>query len=174
MKERITKGLFSLSGASIMIGVVGFMSGIVTIFINVNQQLSVKWLLLALLIGISLTLILLKVIFDLSQEIRPPPPYEHPIRYVAEEQVFVIRRNDNFLNNIVVGCYAQMNEIDRLAYLGVVHLIQDRVIQVKIQNDYSVLSKIPSTQEELRNIIIRPVVPVTALQQMGSLESTNV
>ena len=157
-----------------MIGVVGFMSGIVTIFINVNQQLSVKWLLFALLIGISLTLILLKVIFDLSKEMRPPPPYEHPIRYVAEEQVFVIRRNDNFLNNIVVGCYAQMNEIDRLAYLGVVHLIQDRVIQVKIQNDYSVLSRIPSTQEELRNIIIRPVVPVTALQQMGSLESTNV
>lgn len=174
MKEKIVKGLFSLSGASIMIGVVGFMSGIVTIFINVSDQLSVKWLLFALLIGISVILILLKVIYDLSQETRPPPPYEHPIRYVAEEQVFVIRRNENFLNNIVVGCYAQLNEIDRLAYLGVVHLVQDKVIQIKVQTDYSVLPRIPSTQEELRNIVIRPVVPVTALQQISPLENANV
>lgn len=174
MKEKIAKSLFSLSGASIMIGVVGFLSGIVTIFVNVNEQLSVKWLLFVLLIGSSLILILLKVIYDLSQETRPPPPYEHPIRYVVEEQVFVIRRNENFLNNIVVGCYSQTNEIDRLAYLGVVHLVQDKVIQIKIQTDYSVLPEIPSTQEELRNIVIRPVVPVTALQQLSPLENTNV
>lgn len=174
MKEKIVKGLFSLSGASIMIGVVGFMSGIVTIFINVSEQLSVKWLLFVLLVGVSLILILLKVIYDLSQEIKPPPPYEHPIRYVEEEQVFVIRRNENFLNNIIVGCYSQTNEIDRLAYLGVVHLVQDKVIQIRVEADYSVLHRIPSTQEELRNIVIRPVVPVTALQQFIPLENTNV
>lgn len=174
MKERIVKEVFSLMGASITIGVVGFMSSIVTLFINVSEQLSIKWLLFVVLVGISLLLILLKVIYDLSQETRPPPPYENPIRYVTEENVFVIRRNENFLNNIVVGCYAQANEIDRLAYLGVVHLIQDKVIQIKVHADYSVLPSIPSTQEELRNIIIRPVVPVTALQQFSPLENTNV
>jgi len=106
MNEKIAKGIFSLSGASIVIGVVGFVSGFVTLFVNVNDQLSIKWLLFVLLVGISLTLILLKVIYDLSRERRPPPPYEHPIRYVSEEQVFIIRRNENFLNSIVVGCYA--------------------------------------------------------------------
>lgn len=171
MKEQVAKAIFSLSGASILIGVVGFMSGLVTIFVNVNEQLSVKWLLLAILVSISLTLILLKVIYDLSQEKRPPPPYEHPIRYVPDEQVFIIRRNENFLNSIVVGCYAVRDEVDRLAYLGVVHLVQDKVIQIKVQTDYSVLPQIPSTQEELKNIVIRPVVPVTALQQFGQLEN---
>ena len=157
-----------------MIGVVGFMSGIVTIFINVNEQLSIKWLLFVLLIGISVILILLKVIYDLSQEMQPSPAYEHPIRYVPEENVFVIRRNENFLNHIVVGCYSQANEIDRLAYLGVVHLVQDKVIQIKVQTDFSVLERIPTTQEELRSIFIRPVVPVTALQQVPPLENANV
>jgi hypothetical protein len=167
MKEQIAKAIFSLAGASILIGVVGFMSGLVTIFVNVNEQLSVKWLLFSSLVSISLVLILLKVIYDLSQEIKPPPPYEHPIRYVSDEQVFIIRRNENFLNSIVVGCYAVTDEIDRLAYLGVVHLVQDKVIQIKVRADYSVLPQIPSTQEELKNIVIRPVVPVTALEQFG-------
>lgn len=174
MNEKIAKGIFSLSGASILIGVVGFMSGLVGLFIDVNSQQSIKWLLFVLLIGISLTLILLKVIYDLTQEIRPPPPYEHPIRYVPEEHVFIIRKNENFLNSIVVGCYALRDEVDRLAYLGVVHLVQDKVIQIKVMFDFSVLPKIPSTQEELRNIVIRPVVPVTALQQFNNQENANV
>lgn len=174
MYAKIANGIFSLSGASIFIGVIGFVSGLVGLFIDVNSQLSIKWILLILLLGSSLTLILLKVIYDLSQEKKPPPAYEHPIGYVLEEQVFIIRKNENFLNSIVVGCYTQRNEVDRLAYLGFVHLVQEKVIQIKIARNYSVLDAIPSTQEELKNIVIRPVVPVTALQQFNTMENTNV
>lgn len=174
MKERLLIALFSLSGASITIGVLGFMSGIVTIFVNVSEQISVKWILFVLLISISIILILLKLIYDLSQETQAPPAYEHPIQYVPEEHIFVIRRNEHFLNTIVVGCYAQINGIDRLAYLGAVHLTQDKVIQIKVLTDFSVLKGVPSTQEELRNIIVRPVVPLSALQQVTPLESSNV
>lgn len=173
MKEQIKKGILSLSGASIMIGVVGFMSGLVTLFVDINNQLSIKWLLFVLLIGISLTLMLLKVIYDLSQEIRPPLPYEHPIRYVPEENVFIIRRNENFPSNTLIACYALRDEVDRLAYLGVVHIVQDKLIQIKIIKDYSILPKIPSTNEELKNIAIRPVVPFAALQQFTISESTH-
>lgn len=173
MKNKILGTMLSLSGASIAIGVIGFMSSIVTIFIDVNSQLSVKWLLFVILLFASLVLVLLKVIYDLSQESLPPPPFEVPIKYVAEEQVFVIRRNENFLNNIVVGCYAQQDEIDRLAYLGVVHLVQDRVIQIKIRADFQVLKEIPKTTDALKSIIVRPVVPVTAIQQFSKLESSN-
>lgn len=174
MNQTITKGIFSLSGASILVGVVGFMSGLSTLFIDVGNQISIKWLLFTLLVGISLTLMLLKVIYDLSREIKPPLPYEHPIRYVPEEQVFIIRRNENFPNNTMIACYALRDEVDRLAYLGVVHIVQDKLIQIKILYDYSILPKIPSTQEELKNIVIRPVVPLTALQQFNILENENV
>lgn len=170
MKDKITGEIFSLSGLSIAIGTVGFLSGIVGIFFDVNAQLSVKWLFLAILIFVSLSLILLKIIYDFSLEKKPPPTFERPISYIKEEQVFVIRRNENFLNNIIVGCYSQHNEIDRLAYIGVVHLVQETVIQIKIRSDCGVLTEIPTLQGDLKNIVIRPVVPITALEQIVTAE----
>ena len=152
----------------------GFLSGIVQLFVDVNQQVSIKWLLLSILIAGSSVLILLKVIFDLSRELKPPPPFEVPISFLPEEQLFIIRRNDNFLNSIVVGCYAEKNEIQRLAYLGVVHLVQDKVIQIKIRGDYGILKSFMGTTEELRDIVIRPVVPITAIEQFNTMENQNV
>jgi hypothetical protein len=76
-------------------------------------------------------------------------------------------------HNIVVGCYAQQDEIDRLAYLGVVHLVQEKVIQIKVRTDFRVLKEMPTTSEQLKSIAVRPVVPVTALEQFSNLENKN-
>jgi hypothetical protein len=171
--NKILSAVFSLSGASIAIGALGFMSGIVSLFIDVESTLSIKWFLFICLLLISFIIILLKLVYDLSEETAPPPPYEAPIRYVPDEQVFVIRRNENFINNIVVGCYITTDEIDRLAYLGVVHLVQDRVIQIKIRFDFKILENIPESADMLKNIVVRPVVPVTALQQLSNLENID-
>lgn len=172
MKEKIINAFFSLSGASISIGVLGFLASVVTIFIDVNSQVSTKILLLSIYVTITLSLILLKIIYDLSHEIKPPPPFEHPIRYVPDEGVFVIKRNEIFLNSIVVGCYAQIDEIERLAYIGVVHIVQDKVIQIKVLVDCKKLSDIPVTPENLKKIVIRPVMPISAISQLNNLESS--
>lgn len=172
MKDKLVNGIFSLNGASMTIGTAGFLSAIVTMFINTGQQISIKWLILSLLVFLSLTLILLKVIFDVSREKSPDLPFENPIKYIADEKLFVIRRNENFLNSIVVGCYSRQDEIDRLAYLAVVHLVQDKVIQIKIHSDFGLLKEIPSGGDSLKSIVVRPVVPVTALQHIIS-ESIN-
>jgi hypothetical protein len=164
MKDRVLNEAFSVSGASFAIGAIGFLAALVTMFVNVNEQISVKWLLFVIWLSISFILILMKVIHGLTIEKKPPPSFENPIRYIAEEQVFLIRRNENFLNNIIVGCYLHINEIDKLAYLAVVHIVQEKVIQIKIHTDMSVLAAIPTLPDELKTIIVRPVVPVTALQ----------
>lgn len=173
MKNKLLSAIFSLSGASIAIGVLGFMAGFVTLFVDINQNISVKWLLFVVLLLVSLIFILLKLIYDLYQHVEPPPPFEVPIRYVRDEEVFVIRRNENFINNIIVGCYIIKDDIDRLAYLGVVHLVQDKVIQIKIRYDFKVLGTIPESTDALKNISVRPVVPVTALQQLINMEDAN-
>ncbi|WP_339456468.1 hypothetical protein [Pseudomonas sp. EA_65y_Pfl1_P120] len=174
MKEKILSGFFSISGLSVAIGFIGFLSGIVTMFVNVSDLISVKWLLFALATSGIIILTLIKITYDLSNEKTPPPPYESPIKFIPEEKTFIIRRNENFINNIVLGCYAQIDEIDRLAYLAVVHLIQEKIIQVKIIADFDIFEKIPTTQEELKNLVIRPVVPFTAINQLNSLENGNV
>ena len=142
-------------------------------FIDVNDKVSIKWLILSIISTSIIILILLKITYDLSIEKNPHPPFELPIKLIEKEGIFVIRRNENFINNIILGCYAQIDEVDRLAYLAVVHLIQDKIIQVKIIANFSILEKIPSTHEELKNLIIRPVVPFTAISQLNSLENKN-
>ncbi|MGE8152579.1 hypothetical protein ACQKP5_15195 [Pseudomonas vancouverensis] len=166
MNEKIKNGFFSLSGLSITIGCVGFISGIVTMFVNVGDQLAIKWFILLALTSSTIIMILLKTVHDLTSEIKPSAPYEHPIKLLPEGQILVIRRNENFINNIILGCYAQTDEIDRLAYLAVVHLIQDKIIQIRIISDLKILDKIPSTKEELKNLIIRPVVPFDAINDL--------
>ena len=172
MKNKILGAIFGLPGVSIAIGVLGFMSSIVSMFIDINAQLSIKWLILALVILGSLVFVLLKVIYDydVSQAATHPPLFEVPIRYVPEERVFVIRRNEHFVNSIIVGCYTQHDEIDRLAYVGVVHHVQDKVVQIKIYHDLQVLEAIPQTPRALKNLVVKPMVPISALQQINTLE----
>jgi hypothetical protein len=173
MRKQILEAVFSLNGASFAIGATGFLSGLVTMFVNVSEQISVKWLLLAILLSLCWTLALLKIIYDQAAESKPSPPFENPIKYVTDEQVFVIRRNDNFINNILVGCYSQRDGIDRLAYLAVVHVYQEKLIQIKLLEDFQVLPSVPTTADELKMIEIRPVVPFTALQQYTRQEKPN-
>jgi len=166
MVAEIKERLFSFTGVSISVGVFGFLSSIVTIFVDVNKDISVKWLLLSILVSLILLTVLLKTIYDLSIKTIPQNYYESPIKYIQDEGVFIIRRNENFINNILVGCYAIRDEVDRLAYVGFVDHVQERLIQIKIRYDYGILQNIPNTVEDLKNIVIRPVVPISALSQI--------
>ena len=171
MLEDLKKAIFSLNGTAIFIAVIGFLSSIVTVFVNTSAEVSVKWLLLSIIIGLYATVILLKVAHDVREKGRPSPPFENPIRFVADPGIFVIRKNENFLANILVACYSQRDGLDRLAYIGVVEHIQPSIIQIRIQLDLLVLPSIPIGPDELKMLEIRPVVPFAALQQLTIQEA---
>ena len=141
MKKQVLSAIFSLSGISIIIGVIGFTSSVATLFVDINSNISIKWLLFFFVLAASLILILLKIIYDLIVQSTAPSTFEIPIRYIPQDNILVIRKNENFLNSIIVGCYQQKDEIDRLVYLGYVYLVQDRVIQIKLTHDMNKLEK---------------------------------
>ena len=170
MKSRILNTIFSLTGISITIGVLGFTSSIVTLFVDIDSQISIKWLLFVIVLSLCIIFILLKVIYDQFLEVVPSSPFEIPIKYIPKEKILVIRRNENFLNSIIVGCYQQKDEIDRLVYLGQVYLVQDKVIQIKLMHDMGVLEEFPKSIEELKNLKVRPVLPVTVFEQLTNKE----
>ncbi len=170
MNNKILNTIFSLTGLSITIGVLGFLSSIVTLFIDINSQISVKWLLFVIVLSLSIIFILLKVIYDQFLEVAHAPPFETPIKYISEENILLIRKNENFLNSIIVGCYQQKDEIDRLVYLGQVYLVQEKLIQIKLTYDMGVLNEFPKSIEELKNLEIRPVLPVTVLELLTNQE----
>jgi len=166
MKNRLTGVLFSLNGLSLMLGALGAISGFVTMFVDVTTAISIKWLLATVWAAVSLVLVLLKVIFDLHHEKRAAPAFEVPIKYLADKQIFVIRRNENFLNNIVVGCYSQRDEVDTLICIGVVHIVQENAIQIKLRSGFLENESPPVSQDDLSRLQLRPVVPIEALNSL--------
>lgn len=168
MLDRIKGVAFSLSGLSISLGVLGFLSGLVQLFVDVNSTISIKWLLLCLLLAISGVFILLKVIFDLHLAKDAQSNTESPIRWIDNAKILVIRKNDHFVNQIIVGCYFVADEIERLAYVGVVHHVQEKVIQIRILRaclDATEMAKIP---QSINQLLVRPVIPYSALDQLAS------
>lgn len=168
MLTDIKKGIFSFSGLSVGLGVLGFLSGIVQLFVDVGTTISIKWLLLVLLIGLSLVFILLKIIFDLHIQKNAHPNYESPIRFLEKEDILVIRKNEHFVNQIIVGCYYLTDEVERLAYVGVVHHIQEHVIQIQIIRSFLQAEDETPLTINVNRLIIRPVVPYSAIKQLAS------
>ena len=171
MYDYIKLNLFSISGISISIGVLGFLSGITTIFIDINSNFSVKWFLFTILVFISTIIIFLKIMHDLWIKSEVHKSHEVPIKAILDDEILVIRKNDNFVNNIVVGCYSLNDDIERLAYIGVVHHVQERLIQIKLIQDKGILKQSPYDKEAFSRLIIRPVIPYSALLEIKQGEN---
>lgn len=171
---KLKNDFFSLSGLSITIGFLGFLSSIVTMFINVNDQISIKWMVFTIMIAGIIVLIILKSLYDLSKRAKENslPEYECPIKYIEENQIFIIQRNDHFTSNMILGCYIQKDEIESLAYLAVIEKIQEKNMHIKIRSNFTSSDKIPSSVEELKNITIRPYVTIDILNKIVILPPT--
>jgi len=173
MFDEIRKNFFSLSGLSITLGVIGFLSGIVQLFIDINTEISIKWLLLTILVLSSICFILLKIAFDFSQSRRFGTSQESPIKFIPQDNMLIIRKNENFLNNILVGCYMAKEGVEQLILIGVVHHVQERLIQIKIIKDFIGESMVSIVISKLNNIIIRPVIPYSIIPYLNQQEEPN-
>jgi hypothetical protein len=173
MKDRVASAIFSLSGLSFAIGAIGFLSALVQLFINTDRQLSVRWLLFAAWVFLTLTAVLLKIIYDLSNERRPPANFEVPIKFLPKDGIFLIRRNENFRNSIVVGCYILKDNVDSLLGVGYVHIVQDDFIQIKLHEPLPDGHELDLSSDSLRQVMIRPVVPIAAFRQLNPMGTSN-
>lgn len=162
------KWLVTFNVISILVGVAGFLSAVVGMFVNVADQISVKWLLLALWLCITIVLMLFKIMHDLlndnSSSIKS---HESPIKFSQELNILIIRKNPFFPANSLVGCYWVEDEVETISFLGTVHHVQDDLIQIKL------LKKLGSrdvssvlTKAAMKKIIIRPAIPLAAISEL--------
>ncbi|MDY2947840.1 MAG: hypothetical protein SOS93_08445 [Mannheimia varigena] len=165
MKNDILTKVFSFTTVSIFIGVVGFLSGIVQLFIDVNSQISIKWFLLLLVMFLSLIIILLKIIFDLSK-FQYTPAFEKPINCMKNQEnriTFLIRENEHFKYNIIVAGYTQRNQLDTTLFVGYVEHIQEKMLHIYVVKWFEEINLYDDSgnlkQEVLSSIEVRPVIP---------------
>ncbi|MDO5069945.1 MAG: hypothetical protein Q4D78_07075 [Neisseria zoodegmatis] len=190
MKESITKYIFSFTALSVLFGVIGLLSSFVTLFIDVNSSISIKWLLFTLVIFFSLTTILFKLIFDLSEEKRKlisdlsrekqKSAFEHPISYhepLNNEPIFLIRQNQNFIYNIYVAGYLKRDQLDTLVFVGYVKNPQEKFIQIAVVKWFEKIdlkdANGNSKDEIVKSIEIRPVIPINVFNSLSNLNTLN-
>ena len=118
--------------------------------------------------------IFLKVIFDTVNEVSALKKaqlienlklqsFEIPIKFISETGIFIIRKNEHFVNQIFVSGYLLNDEVENFAFLGTVYHIQDKFIQIKMirpNPDFEINSLV------LKSVIIRSVLPIASFPEL--------
>lgn len=163
IKEKL-KDILSLNGISILIGVVGGIWGLLSIFIDWNWQVSIKWLALVLILCMFIVLILSLLIYKLNsvynervnQKIRI-------INYLPEKSLLLVDNSDSLeyfqtvsLFFVSKGCeiplaYGYVETKNRFAQIKIVQFDNDFISQSP--DEYQRI--IEKNKESLENISIK-------------------
>lgn len=164
MLEILRKSIFSFVGVSIFLGVAGFVSAVVGLFIDTQSLISIKWAIFLLLVFSSIIIILLKMISDLIRQ-KPLSSFENPIRILPDD-ILVIRKNNNFVSRSLVGCYFIEDDIERPAYIGTVLHVQENLIQIKLVEGIGDFKNKSLDPKILKSLIVRSAIPESVLNSL--------
>lgn len=132
IKQKL-KDTLSLNGISILIGIVGGILGILSIFIDWNTQLSIKWF-AALWITYSFILIIsIKLVYDiyLAHKLRFNTNNK-AIKYLSVDFLLLVQNNQNLEFSQSVSIYYLKDDFLLLMANGYVQNIQEKFVQIKI------------------------------------------
>lgn len=169
MIEVIKKNLWNFP---YLLATIGGISALVSLFINIQETISIKWLIFLALISSYSIVILIKIISDFLHGKGLLRNYETPIKFLENDNILVIRRNENFINSIMVSVYSTDDDgIEKIASLGVVHNIQEKIVQIRL---FIIYDEAPF-KNELKQLRIRSVIPsdilLSELTILGSKKS---
>lgn len=164
VKEKLGE-IFSLNGISILIGIVGGIVGLLSIFIDWNAKLSIKWFALLWIICSFMMLILGKLVFELykSHSHYSTNPNK-VIKYSATESLLLLEKTGNLEIMQSVSLSYIKNNFQLPLADGFVQNVQDKFVQVKIiafdqefQSSYDddITKIINNDSEALNSILIK-------------------
>lgn len=166
---------FLPSLSSALIGATGFLSALVTMFVDVQSTLPIKWFIFLAWLFSTILILMIKRIMELEEQNRQllPLPFEKPIRILEEQGIILIRKNKTFANNIIVGCYLTNDDVEKLAFSAHVHHTQDNFVQLKIIKSYcsDEEKKVLALNGVASSLVVRPNIPYELFSDLG--ESSN-
>ncbi|WP_264529312.1 hypothetical protein [Flavobacterium sp. N502540] len=135
MIEKKLKEILSLNGISILIGIVGGILGIISIFIDWNTQLSIKWVAGLCIIFSFFLIISLKLTFDIYMLHKLRTTRNNKvIQFSSTDSLLLVENNNNLEYSQSVSIFFIKNNFQLLLASGYVQNIQDKFVQVKIIN----------------------------------------
>ncbi|ANF51604.1 hypothetical protein A0O34_14315 [Chryseobacterium glaciei] len=162
IKEKL-KQILSLNGISVLIGIIGGILGIFSIFIDWNSQISIKWFAALTIFFSFLLLITLILVFEMYKNYKVKIIKNHKVIQFLEENLLLLVENNNSLEfSQTVSIYYIINNFQVLLAQGFVENIQENFVQIKItqfeQNflrNYSIIyEKIINNDKSILDLII--------------------
>lgn len=134
IKQKLEE-ILSLNGISILIGIVGGTLGIMSIFIDWNTQLNIKWFAALCIIYSFVLIISIKLTYDvyLSHKIRVAKDNK-VIQFSNTDLLLLVENNGNLEFSQSVSIYYIKNNFQILLANGYVQNIQEKFVQIKIIN----------------------------------------
>jgi hypothetical protein len=133
IKKKLLK-IFSFNGVSLIIGILGSLASILAVFVTQwDSKINLKWFVFALFLALTIIIILLKLIFDLNDEI--DTKYSQSVkvvRYLPDNKVFLISKTESLGHLAMVSIFYLDNAYEAELGKGYVKNIQENFIQIKI------------------------------------------
>lgn len=171
IKQKINK-ILSFNGVSLIIGILGSLASILTVFITKwDVIISLKWLVFVLFLTLTLSLLFIKLVYELNEEIKIKRITKFPVlRYIPDSKIFLTQPNDALGYSAMVSIFYLDDSYEVELGKGYVNNIQDNFIQIKILDLSSefktghedILSKMANNDLNiLKKIIVKSYVTYT-------------
>lgn len=158
--QNIFLKIITEKGLYILLAVIGLLSGLTTMFIDINTEISIKWLLFT--ISISLTILILffsflnKIVWE-----KQIASVITIIKVIEEKNTLVLKTNQNISINSILTVYIDNDKFEDLYCACVIENIQAngllsaKIIKMLSEKNHEVL---------LKRGIVKTTLPITILE----------
>jgi len=157
-KEVITE-----KGIYIVLAVIGMLSGISTMFLDMESTVTIKWLLFIVTISLIIIIIFFSFLNKIVWEKQIIPTLKI-IKFYKEKETIILKTNQNISVNSLLTIYINDEGYEYLQYLCFVENIQeDKLISLKIVYSFRDDKDI----EIIKNGIVKTTIPQNILGELN-------
>lgn len=152
IKEKLKK-ILSINGISILIGIIGGVLGILSIFIDWSQKVSIKWVAGISIVFLFCILILILFSYELyKSNIIKSQKAIKVITFSATNNLILVENNSDLDYSQFVTIFYNVDKLQLLLAKGYVKNIQDKFTQIEIIDfDKEFIQKYPDKYKKLLN-----------------------
>lgn len=172
MINKKLKKIFSFNGVSLLIGLLGSLASILTVFISKwDSQISLKWFVFTIFISLTVVIVLTKLLFDIASEMTKEQQNSvKAVRYISEMKTLLVEKNKILGYNAMVSIFYLDENYEVELGKGFVKNIQEEFSQIQIlefanefvRNYQKSLVKIESNEiKTLQKIIVKSYISYT-------------
>jgi hypothetical protein len=146
-------------GLYILIAVVGFVSAMTALFVDINAQISVRWFLGLICVALVIGLVLIRSLFALAN-MRDITRSIRVIKYLPDRGVFLVRSNFDLSVNSLLSVYVEKEGYEELFALGYVENVQDKnVASLRVVREYGKTADVDLSKKA----IVKTTLPYSKL-----------